>query len=40
MAANIGPPWGTHAKSYRMHPDEYVRRVTDFYDAVFAVRVH
>ena len=30
------PPWGTHAKSYVLHPDEYVQRVTDFYDRVFA----
>jgi len=30
------PPWGTHAKSYRLHPDEYVQRVTSFYDAALA----
>ena len=34
--SEIQPPWGTHAKSYLLHPEEYVRRVTDFYDGVFA----
>jgi hypothetical protein len=29
---------GTHAKSYALHPDEYVQRVTAFYDEVFANR--
>lgn len=36
----IRPPWGTHAKSYRLQPDEYVRRVTEFYDGVFVTRAH
>jgi alpha-beta hydrolase superfamily lysophospholipase len=30
------PPWGTHAMSYRLHTDEYVRRVSGFFDQVFA----
>jgi len=34
--AGIRPPWGTHAKSYLLHPEEYVRRVSEFYDRVFA----
>jgi len=34
------PPWGTHAKSYLLHPEEYARRVTAFYDSVFASRAN
>jgi uncharacterized protein len=34
----VHPPWGTHAKSYVLHPGEYVDRVSDFYDKVFARR--
>lgn len=33
--AGVQPPWGTHAKSYVLHPDAYVRQVSTFYDAVF-----
>ncbi len=29
-------PWGTHARSFALHPDEYGRRVTDFFDRTFA----
>jgi fermentation-respiration switch protein FrsA (DUF1100 family) len=28
--------WGMHTQCYRFRPEEYVRRVTRFYDAVFA----
>lgn len=30
------PPWGTHAHEYQIHPTEFVKRVTKFFDAVFA----
>jgi alpha-beta hydrolase superfamily lysophospholipase len=29
-------PWGMHAQVYRYDPDEFVKRVTDFFDRVFA----
>lgn len=29
-------PWGTHTQCYRLHRDEYVRRVVEFLDRAFA----
>jgi pimeloyl-ACP methyl ester carboxylesterase len=35
LPESAAPPWGTHAKSYLLQPEEYVQRVTRFFDGVF-----